>query len=322
MIVVTPGPLQIGSRTFDWGGRTYVMGIINVSPESFSGDGLRRISDAVKQAERFAEEGADILDVGGQSTRPGFEEISVAAEIKRVVPVIERIVKRVDLPVSVDAYRCEVAKAALDAGAEMVNDIWGLRRDPALAVLAARRGVPVVVMHNQRGREFEDVIGDIRRGFEAGIKIAERSGLARDRLILDPGFGFGWTAEQNLEMLRRLGELRALGLPLLIGTLSQVHDRRRPRRPSGRRPHLRHRRHRCRLDNQRRRHRPRPRRRRDGRRLPPHGRHRPPHAACALFVRLPSPLPLSAGRRGGRGVRCTSLWAPTSATAPPTSPWR
>ncbi len=208
----------MGGRTFEWGSRTYVMGIINVSPESFSGDGQSGVDEAVKQAERFAEEGADILDVGGQSTRPGFDEIGAEEEVRRVAPVIQRIKARVGLPLSIDAYRSVVVEAALDAGAEMVNDIWGFRHDPALAVLAARRGVPAVVMHNQRGREFEDVIGDIRRGLGESIKIAERSGMAREQLILDPGFGFGWTPEQNLEMLRRLGELRTLGLPVLIGT--------------------------------------------------------------------------------------------------------
>jgi dihydropteroate synthase len=213
-----PATMTAGSKTFEWGSRTYVMGIVNVSPESFSGDGVRSPADAVRQALRFADEGADILDVGGQSTRPGFEEISVESEIRRVVPAIEGIVKKVDLPVSVDAYRAEVARAALDAGATMVNDIWGFRHDPALAVLCARRGVPAVVMHNQRGREFEDVIGDIRRGLQESLKIATRAGLARDRLIADPGFGFGWTPQQNLEMLRRLAELRSLGLPLLVGT--------------------------------------------------------------------------------------------------------
>jgi dihydropteroate synthase len=211
-------PLRIGSRTFEWGARTYVMGIINVSPESFSGDGLKRAEDAVAQALRFAEEGADIIDVGGQSTRPGFDEISVEDEVRRVVPAVEAIAARVDLPISVDAYRADVAKAALDAGATMVNDIWGFRHDPSLAVLAARRAVPAVVMHNQRGREFADVVGDIRRGLTESIKIASRSGLARESLIVDPGFGFGWTPEQNLEMLRRLRELRSLGLPILLGT--------------------------------------------------------------------------------------------------------
>jgi dihydropteroate synthase len=204
------------------------MGIVNVSPESFSGDGLATVEDAVAQARRFEAEGADILDVGGQSTRPavragdasraGFDELTVEQEIARVVPAIEAIVAATGLPVSIDAYRAPVAAAALDAGAHLVNDIWGFRYDPAVAALAAQRGVPAVVMHNQRGRDFHDVIGDVTAGFTESIRIAREAGLPREQLIVDPGFGFGWTVPQNLEMLRRLRELRALGLPLLIGT--------------------------------------------------------------------------------------------------------
>jgi dihydropteroate synthase len=194
------------------------MGIINVSPDSFSGDGLGDAEAAVAQAKRFAEEGADILDVGGQSTRPGFEELAAEEEIGRVVSVIERLVAEVELPVSVDTYRGAVARPALEAGAHMLNDIWGFHHDRTLAELASEFAVPAVVMHNQRGREFHDVIGDIRAGLEASIAIAEEAGLPRHRLVIDPGFGFGWTEEQNLEMLRRLGELRDLGLPMLVGT--------------------------------------------------------------------------------------------------------
>ena len=210
--------LTVRGRRFEWGKRTYVMGIVNVSPESFSGDGLANVEAAVAQARRFAAEGADIIDVGGQSTRPGFEELSVEAEIERVVPAVRAVVAAVELPVSVDAYRMPVAAAALDAGAHLVNDIWGFRHDPQVARLAAERGVPAVIMHNQRGREFQNVIGDVRAGLEASLAIAREAGLPREQLIVDPGFGFGWTLEQNLEMLRRLGELRALGLPILIGT--------------------------------------------------------------------------------------------------------
>jgi dihydropteroate synthase len=227
-MTVAPASLTLRSRTFDWGSRTYLMGIVNVSPESFSGDGLATVADAVDQARRFEAEGADILDVGGQSTRPavragdasqaGFHELTVEQEIARVVPAIEAIVAATSLPVSIDAYRAPVVAAALDAGAHLVNDIWGFRHDPAVAALAAQRGVPAVVMHNQRGRDFHDVIGDVTAGFAESIRIAGQAGLARERLILDPGFGFGWTVSQNLEMLRRLRELSALGLPLLIGT--------------------------------------------------------------------------------------------------------
>jgi dihydropteroate synthase len=194
------------------------MGVINVSPDSFSGDGVADVEAALAQGRRFVEEGADLLDVGGQSTRPGFEELSPEDEARRVVPVVERLAREVDVSVSVDTYKAPVARAALEAGAHLLNDIRGFRQDPGLAELAVEFGVPAVVMHNQRGREFRDVIGDIRAGLEESIAIAERAGLARGRLIADPGFGFGWTEEQNLEMLRRLGELRHLGLPLLVGT--------------------------------------------------------------------------------------------------------
>jgi dihydropteroate synthase len=219
-------PLTVGPRTFAWGERTYLMGVINVSPESFSGDGLAGVDAAVAQARRFVEQGADLLDVGGQSTRPaasqttrgGFDELTPEEEIRRVVPVIERLVAELGAPVSVDTYKAPVARAALAAGAHLLNDIWGFRCDASLAVLCVEFGVPAVVMHNQRGREQQDVIAGARAGLEESVAIAERAGLARERLIADPGFGFGWTPEQNIELLRRLGELRDLGLPLLVGT--------------------------------------------------------------------------------------------------------
>jgi dihydropteroate synthase len=218
--------MRIGPRTFVWGARTYVMGVINLSPDSFSGDGLTTVDAAVEQARRFVDEGADILDVGGQSTRPGsnkteagFDEISPAEEIRRVVPALERIRKALPFtPLSVDTYKREVARAALLASADMINDIWGFRRDDGIARIAAEACVPAVIMHNQRGRESHDVIGDIAAGLRDSMRIAAANGLDASLLIADPGFGFGWRYEQNLEMLRRLGELRALGLPLLVGT--------------------------------------------------------------------------------------------------------
>ncbi len=219
--------LNIGPRQFVWGDRTYLMGVINVSPESFAGDGLADVESALAQAGRFVAEGADILDVGGQSTRPsqkrvtqaGFEEVAPEEEIRRVVPVIERIVAELHVPVSIDTYKASVARAGLQAGAHLLNDIWGFHCDPSLAQIAAEFNVPAVVMHNQRDRSARgDVIAAVRAGLEASIAIAERGGLSRHRLIVDPGFGFGWTPEQNVEMLRRLGELRALGLPVLVGT--------------------------------------------------------------------------------------------------------
>jgi dihydropteroate synthase len=194
------------------------MGIVNVSPESFSGDGLSTVSEAVAQAQQMAAAGADIIDVGGQSTRPGFAELSIDEELGRVLPMVEAVSNAVALPVSIDAYRAPVVEAALDAGAVLINDIWGFRYDEGVAALAAKRGVPAVVMHNQRGREFRDVIGDIRRGLEESVAIGRKAGLAPEQLIADPGFGFGWTVSQQLEMLRRMGELQGLGLPLLVGT--------------------------------------------------------------------------------------------------------
>lgn len=218
--------MRIGPCTFAWGERTYIMGVINLSPDSFSGDGLTSADAAIEQARRFMEEGADILDVGGQSTRPGavktdagFDEISPEEEIRRVVPAIGRLRAALpDAPISVDTYKPAVARAAIAAGAHLLNDIGGFRRDASLARIAAEAGVPAVVMHNQRGRESHDVIGDIAAGLRESMRIAADNGLDASLLIADPGFGFGWRYEQNLEMLRRLGELRPLGLPLLVGT--------------------------------------------------------------------------------------------------------
>ena len=218
MVGAKPTSLTIGPRTFTWGERTYLMGVLNVSPESFWNGGAKEIEGVVARARTHVEEGADMLDVGGQSTRPGFDELSPQEEIERVAPAVERLVREFDVPVSVDTYKAPVARVALEAGAHLLNDIWGFRHDADMAKLAVEFDVPAVVMHNQRDRPFHDVIGDIRAGLEASIAIAEQAGLPRERLIIDPGFGFGWTAEQNLEMLRRLPELLDLGLPLLIGT--------------------------------------------------------------------------------------------------------
>ncbi len=210
--------LTIRNKRFVWGSRTFVMGIVNVSPESFSGDGLSSVEDAVEQAQRFARQGADVIDVGGMSTRPNFDEISVEHERDRVVPVVRAIVAAVDLPVSIDTYRTEVASAALMAGASIVNDITGFRRDPAMPRLVAGYKAAAIVMHNQRGRQFHDVIGDVKAGLNESLALADDAGVNREQLIIDPGFGFGWTHTQSLEIVRRLSELRDLGLPILVGT--------------------------------------------------------------------------------------------------------
>lgn len=210
--------MTIRGRTYEWGTRSFVMGIVNVSPESFSGDGLSSVAEAVAQAKRFEAEGADFIDIGAMSTRPNFQEIGPAEEIERAIPAVRAVVEAVDLPVSIDTYRAEVAAAALEAGAHLINDIWGFRADPEMAALTAQWNVPAVLMHNQRNRPFHDVIGDITTGFEASLALADAAGVPRANLVLDPGFGFGWTVDQNFEMLRRLGELRRFGLPLLAGT--------------------------------------------------------------------------------------------------------
>jgi len=217
-----PNPITIRGREFRWGSRTYVMGVVNVTPDSFSGDGLGLdVEAAVAQGRRFEEEGADILDVGGESTRPDFAPIPVEEELRRVVPVVRRLAAETALPVSIDTYKPEVAEAAIDAGAHLLNDVWGFRHEgdgERLARLAAQSGLPAVVMHNQRGRQFHDVIGDLLAGFRESLRIAREAGVPEERLIIDPGFGFGWDEAHNLEMLRRLAELRVLGRPVLIGT--------------------------------------------------------------------------------------------------------
>jgi dihydropteroate synthase len=217
-----PAPITIRGREFRWGSRTYVMGVVNVTPDSFSGDGLGLdVEAAVVQGRRFEEEGADILDVGGESTRPGFDPIPIEDELRRVVPVVRRLAAETALPVSIDTYKPEVAEAAIAAGAHMLNDVWGFRHEgdgDRLARLAAQSGLPAVVMHNQRGRQFRDVVGDLLVGFRESLRIAREAGVAGEQIIIDPGFGFGWDEKQNLEMLRRLAELCVLGRPVLVGT--------------------------------------------------------------------------------------------------------
>jgi dihydropteroate synthase len=216
---VHPAPITIGGREFRWGARTYVMGIVNVTPDSFSGDGLAYdVEAAVRQAIQMRDDGADIIDVGGESTRPGFAEVLAEEELRRVVPVIERLVRELDIPVSIDTYKAAVAKAALEAGASLVNDVHGFQREPAVARVVAAAGVAAVAMHYQRGREFKDTIGNVIEGLVESLRIAREQGLPEELLIVDPGFNFGWTDEQALEMLRRLAELRVLGRPVLVGT--------------------------------------------------------------------------------------------------------
>ena len=215
---------------FHWGERTYVMGIVNTSPDSFSGDGAADIESAVAQACRFIDEGADILDIGGESTRPGFSQISVEEEIKRVVPVIERLASRINVPVSIDSSKYEVVKQALAAGASILNDQWGLKKEPRLAELAVKQNIPIILMSNQRdvggydatsGRDtanYSDVMTEVIISLRKSVALAQQAGVLKENIIIDPGIGFGKTWQQDIEIIRRLRELEAIGLPILIGT--------------------------------------------------------------------------------------------------------
>ncbi len=205
------------------------MGVINLSPDSFSGDGISDLKSAVAQAHRLVAEGADILDIGGESTRPNSAPVSVDEEVKRVVPVIERLASELTVPLSIDTYKLEVARQALEAGAVMINDQWGLKRDPQLAELAAEKGTPLVLMSNQRdkggydagvGRDtayYEDVMAEVTSSLHNSLDVALRLGVPGENIILDPGIGFGKTWRQELEIIRRLDELKPLGKPILVG---------------------------------------------------------------------------------------------------------
>ena len=211
---------EIGGHRFDWGSRTYVMGIVNVTPDSFSGDGLGSDVDAaVAQGLRMVGEGADMLDVGGESTRPGHVPITTAEEVARTEDVVRRLAREAGVPVSIDTYKEEVAKLAIAAGATIVNDVWGLTRSPALADLAASSGSALVLMHNQDGTEYTgDIMEEIKRFLTAAAARAIASGVPKEKVIVDPGIGFGKTADQNWEVMRRLDELKQIGQPILIGT--------------------------------------------------------------------------------------------------------
>ncbi len=230
--------LTIRETIFHWGRRTYIMGILNVTPDSFSGDGLAQEADfvdaALARARQMLAEGADILDVGGESTRPGSAPVSAQEEIRRVVPVIRALRAETEAVISIDTSKATVAEAALAAGADIINDVWGLRADPALAALAAEADAPVILMHNRSnpkqaaidpelggryvGVEYDDLMADIRRELSICLDIAHRAGIPDEKIILDPGVGFGKTVEQNLEVVNRLDEIKEMGYPVLLGT--------------------------------------------------------------------------------------------------------
>ena len=228
--------LTVGNHTLEWGARTYVMGILNLTPDSFSGDGLLAagVDEVVGQARRFLDAGADLLDVGGESTRPGSQPVEADEELRRVLPVVEALAAEFPRAlISIDTYKASVAEAALQAGAHLVNDVWGLRADPELAAVAGRRRAPVVLMHNRSkpanarvqerlggryvGMQYENLLEDVKHELLESVALARAGGVPDECIILDPGIGFGKTVEQNLELIDRLGELRTLGFPVLLG---------------------------------------------------------------------------------------------------------
>lgn len=219
-----PAPIPIGPRTFAWGSRTYVMGILNVTPDSFSGDGLIAaggdpVRAAVALAMAMVADGADLLDVGGESSRPGHEHVSAADEIARVVPVVRALRAALpEVPISVDTTKPAVADAAIEAGAHLLNDVWGVAPDGGLARVAALHGVPLVVMHNRAEARYRNLVPEILADLQRALERALAAGVAWERLIVDPGFGFGKAPHHNLALLRNLASFRLLGRPILLGT--------------------------------------------------------------------------------------------------------
>jgi dihydropteroate synthase len=210
--------MKIGSRMFPLGERTYIMGILNITPDSFSDGGKHNVlQQAVERALEMVEEGADIIDVGGESTRPNYTMISEEEEISRVIPVIEAIRKETDIPISIDTYKSKVAEAACKAGANLINDIWGLRYDSNMAGVAVKNKLPVCLMHNRRAIDYKDFYEDLASDIKKSIEIALESGMSREDIIIDPGIGFAKTYDMNLYLLNHLERLHELGYPIILG---------------------------------------------------------------------------------------------------------
>ena len=225
-------------QILEFGKRTFIMGVLNITPDSFSGDGLlignNLLKNALERTEEFLEEGADILDIGGESTRPGGQSVTAQEELARVQPVIKALrANGVDCPISIDTYKAGVAEAALDAGANWINDVWALRADPSMGKVAAKHNAPLVLMHNRSkpsqvalqqqlgsryvGVAYDDLLEDVKRELMESVSIARTAGVSENNIVLDPGIGFGKTVEQNLELVNRLNEIKALGFPVLLG---------------------------------------------------------------------------------------------------------
>lgn len=203
----------------DYGNKTLVMGILNATPDSFSDGGkYNNVDRAVKHAIQMVEDGVDIIDIGGESTRPGYEKISVQEELERVAPVIEAVKKEVKVPISIDTYKAEVAKGAIEAGAHIINDIWGAKYDPNMATIAGNYDVPIILMHNRGHRDYKHLYRDVINDLFESIQIVKNAGVKDDKIILDPGIGFAKDLEENIEMMRNLDKLVDIGYPVLLGT--------------------------------------------------------------------------------------------------------
>ncbi|MGP3562327.1 MULTISPECIES: dihydropteroate synthase [Geobacillus] len=211
--------LKCRGYEFDLDKKTLIMGIVNVTPDSFSDGGrFYEVERAVEHAKRLVAEGADIIDVGGESTRPGAEQVPLDEELRRVIPAVKAIANEVNVPISVDTYKAEVARQAIEAGAHIINDVWGAKADPDMARVAASYEVPIILMHNRHDMAYRDLISDMIADLEESIRIVKQAGVKEENIILDPGVGFAKTLEHNLEVMRRLDEFAALGYPLLLGT--------------------------------------------------------------------------------------------------------
>lgn len=211
--------IECGPYTLDYSNKTLIMGILNVTPDSFSDGGkFTHIDRAVQHAKQMVADGADIIDIGGESTRPGYEQISVEEEVSRVVPIIKAVSEAVNVPISIDTYKSEVAEGALEAGAHIINDIWGAKADRNMAPLAARYNAPIILMHNREDRDYQHFYRDVVNDLFESIQIVKSAGIADEKIIFDPGIGFAKDLQENLQMMRELDKLVSIGYPVLLGT--------------------------------------------------------------------------------------------------------
>ncbi|MGE8207394.1 dihydropteroate synthase [Heyndrickxia sp. NPDC080065] len=211
--------LQCRSHQLDYENKTLIMGILNITPDSFSDGGkFFNIDTAIGRAKQMVEDGADIIDIGGESTRPGHAPVDADEEITRVIPIIKRLSKEVNVPISVDTYKAKTAKEAIDAGAHIINDIWGAKKDPEIANVAAEYEVPIILMHNRENLDYTNFIRDVLTDLFESISIAKKAGVRDENIILDPGIGFAKDVKQNIEMMKNLDKLVGLGFPVLLGT--------------------------------------------------------------------------------------------------------